>query len=126
MVNVGQHLDAADRFYRLAMRAQNQCRATLETLATVKSPPSVSFVKQANIGQAVQVNNGTASPARTNNSGPNELLEGAHERLEHSTPATAGFGDSKVATLGAVDRTADQKGKGARQSEQLQARGKVA
>jgi hypothetical protein len=61
--NEGQYLDAAEKYYRLALRAQNQCRATIETLALVKNPPNLSFVKQANIGQAVQVNNGTAPTA---------------------------------------------------------------
>jgi hypothetical protein len=44
---------------RMAMRAQNQCRMTLETLATIKNPPVV-YAKQANInnGGQQQVNNG--------------------------------------------------------------------
>jgi hypothetical protein len=32
----------------LALKAQSQCRATLETLTTIKSPP-VLFAKQENI-----------------------------------------------------------------------------
>lgn len=47
-------------YMRLALKAQSQCRATLETLATIKNPPVV-FAKQANIAQNQQVNNGTAS-----------------------------------------------------------------
>jgi hypothetical protein len=47
---------------RLALKAQSQCRATLETLATVKNPP-VLFAKQANIANGPQqVNNGTPAP----------------------------------------------------------------
>ena len=34
---------------RIALRAQSQCRATLETLAAIKNPSSVAFVRQANI-----------------------------------------------------------------------------
>lgn len=51
--------DAAERYLRLALKAQTQCRATIETLATVKNPP-VLFAKQANInnGGQQQVNNG--------------------------------------------------------------------
>ena len=42
---------------RMALRAQNQCRATLETLAAIKNPPVV-FAKQANIAHGhQQVNN---------------------------------------------------------------------
>jgi hypothetical protein len=44
---------------RLALRAQNQARATLETLSTVKNPPHpATFVRQQNIAHgAQQVNN---------------------------------------------------------------------
>jgi hypothetical protein len=47
---------------RLALKAQSQCRATLETLAAVKNPP-VIFAKTANIAQNQQINNG-APPAQ--------------------------------------------------------------
>jgi hypothetical protein len=43
----------------LALKAQAQCRATLEALAEIKNPRPVAFVKQANIsGGHQQVNNG--------------------------------------------------------------------
>ncbi|MDD2742698.1 MAG: hypothetical protein PHV02_10510 [Rhodocyclaceae bacterium] len=58
------HIPNIESFMRLALRAQNQCRSTLETLATIKNPP-VIYAKQANISNGPQqVNNGTASPAR--------------------------------------------------------------
>ncbi len=34
-------------FMRMALRAQSQCRTTLETLAAIKNPPSV-YARQAN------------------------------------------------------------------------------
>jgi hypothetical protein len=76
-LNQREYLDAADRYYKLALRAQNQARATLETLAAIKNPPTLAIVKQANIGQAVQVNNGTAPPSRApeNENAPDKLLE---------------------------------------------------
>jgi hypothetical protein len=38
---------------------ESQCRTTLETLATIKNPPDVAFVKQANYAAGPQrVNNG--------------------------------------------------------------------
>lgn len=44
----------------MALKAQAQCRATLETLAEIKNPRQVAFVKQANIAHGhQQVNNGT-------------------------------------------------------------------
>ncbi|MCF5087963.1 hypothetical protein GIW59_26585, partial [Pseudomonas gessardii] len=56
---VANHLDKMDNFLRLALKAQNQSRATLQTLAELKAPKQIAFVKQANIGNQVQVNNGT-------------------------------------------------------------------
>ena len=47
---------------RFALKAQSQCRATLETLATIKNPPIV-YAKQANIAHGPQqVNNGPKEP----------------------------------------------------------------
>lgn len=68
-----------ETFMRLALKAQGQCRATLETLATIKNPPTV-FARQANIAHGPQqVNNGTLeqAPARASNliSEPIEQLE---------------------------------------------------
>lgn len=54
-----QYLKDYEVFLRLALKAQSQCRATIETLATLKNPPVV-FAKQANIAQGhQQINNGT-------------------------------------------------------------------
>ena len=93
---------------RLALKAQNQTRATLQTLAELKAPKHIAFVKQANIGNQVQVNNGTAGkPARTrkNPKMQNELLEVQHgERLDTRAPGTAGKTDSPMATVGAKYR----------------------
>ena len=45
-----QNLEA---FMRMALRAQNQCRMTLETLSNIKNPP-VIFAKQANVNNGNQ------------------------------------------------------------------------
>ena len=59
---------------RLAFKAQNQCRSTLETLAAIKNPPIV-FAKQANISSGhQQINNGTASHAGEIKNQQNKLL----------------------------------------------------
>ena len=61
-LNMGEYLNTADRYLRLALKAQSQCRATLETLATIKNPP-VIYAKQANISNGPQqVNNGLPAP----------------------------------------------------------------
>jgi hypothetical protein len=47
---------------RMAFKAQNQCRMTLETLAAVKKPPAV-FAHQTNIANGPQqINNALAQP----------------------------------------------------------------
>jgi len=49
----GGYSQTGDAYLRLAMRAQNQCRATLEALAMIKNPPGVAFVRQANIAHGL-------------------------------------------------------------------------
>lgn len=53
-----------ESFMKLALRAQNQCRTTLETLTSIKNPPVV-FARQANITNGPQqVNNGKEESSR--------------------------------------------------------------
>jgi len=65
-------------YMRMAMKAQAQCRATIETLAEVKNPKSTTFVKQQNNAAQQQVNNGadahTQARTEKNINPPNELL----------------------------------------------------
>lgn len=57
----GGYFDTGERYTRLALKAQSQCRATLQTLAEVKNPRPLAFVRQANITSGPQqVNNGPA------------------------------------------------------------------
>jgi hypothetical protein len=71
-----------ETFLRLALKAQAQCRCTLEALSNIKNPTTI-FTKQANINNNgnQQVNNGVpgqASRAEENKKLQNELLEEAH------------------------------------------------
>lgn len=69
-----------EAYLRLALKAQSQCRATLETLAAIKAGPAI-FTRQANIAHGPQqVNNGIAAnnaPARAGEteSAKTELLD---------------------------------------------------
>lgn len=91
-LNMGEYLDASERYMRLALKAQGQCRATLETLAAIKNPPVV-FARQANInnGGQQQVNNGAAPTSAHTHAGetasqPNELLKNCtHGRTQLDT-----------------------------------------
>jgi len=110
-LNVGEYMGAAEVYLKLAMRAQNQCRMTLETLATIKNPPVV-FAKQANIAHGhQQVNNGeTASHAPETLNRPMGLLEapGAKpEWMDTGTARTATPSDSPLEAVATVNRAED-------------------
>jgi hypothetical protein len=113
-VNMGEYIGAAETYLKLALRAQNQCRATLETLAAIKNPPVV-FARQANIAHGPQQVNNAASIARADESGkpPTELLEHQHgERLDTGTTGAAGGSYQTVEAVGALDRSAQRRGQG--------------
>lgn len=105
--NMQEYLQAAEIYMRLALKAQSQCRATLETLVTIKNPPIV-FARQANIAQGPQqVNNGVPVPSRAGNSEnpSNEILEAkAHERLDTEATGTAGKSYTPMETVGSGNR----------------------
>lgn len=118
-LNIGEHLEASERYMRLALKAQGQCRATLETLAAIKNPPVV-FAKQANIAHGPQqVNNGVAPPAQCNpasaapargenEGGQTKLLEGEkHGGMDAGATAATARGNSAMASVGAVHRPQD-------------------
>jgi hypothetical protein len=46
-LNMGQYLDAADKYMRLALKAQSQCRTTVEALGELKNLQPVAFIHQA-------------------------------------------------------------------------------
>jgi len=106
--NMGEYIDAVDTYLKLALRAQSQCRATLETLSEIRNPKIASVVKQANIaGGHQQVNNYAGD---TENQ-PNELLESEkHERLDFGASAASGRADQAVEAVGEVDG-ADKQGR---------------
>ena len=101
-----EYLKQYEVYLRLALKAQNQSRMTLETLAAIKNPPVV-FAKQANINQGngnQQVNNGTpssSSHAGKNINQQNELLEVQHgsETLDSRTTGAAIEKDKAMAAL---------------------------
>lgn len=104
-----EYLKQYETYLRIALKAQNQSRMTLETLAAFKNPP-VIFAKQANINHGnQQVNNGApvpASHAENNENSPNELLEAQHggTTLDSSTKSTTGQKHKAMATVGEINR----------------------
>ena len=111
-----EYMDNLDRYLKLALRAQSQCRATWEALATIKNPPVMGYVRQANIAHGPQqVNNASNAAAGAPRAGENpnlqnKLLEEKDgERLDPGTACTPGRTDPAMATVGEVDRAEDRR-----------------
>ena len=103
-----EHLDTADRYLKLALRAQSQCRATWEAISAIQNPPMVGYVQQANIAHGPQqVNNEASTRARENQKAPNELLENTgHEPdkwLDRGAPEEAVEVDQDLETVEEVN-----------------------
>ena len=104
-----------EAYMRAALKAQSQCRMTLETLATIRNPPTV-FARQANFnsGGQQQVNNGAqvtgaGSPApahaRETQTEQNRLLEVDHgQRLDFGAQSATCRTHPEVAPVGTVNR----------------------
>lgn len=104
-LNMGEYPDAFDRYMRLALKAQTQCRATLETLATIKQGPAI-IARQANIAHGPQqVNNGLPADkcarAGETESGKTELLENDEHRPVGAATLERGASRANIA----ADRT---------------------
>lgn len=110
---------------KLALKAQSQCRATLETLAVIKNPPVV-YAKQANFANGPQqVNNDANGLAgvREIEIKPNELLESNHgQRLDTRTTSAPRGSNQAMATVEAVHRTANAKGQGCSKPKRMERR----
>ena len=106
---------------RLALKAQGQCRATVETLAAMKNPPVV-FAKQANISSGPQqVNNGVVSPPSgeqklppahgENKTEQTKLLDGVTNGstyMDAGTAGTTGRSDKALEPVEVINRAKKQ------------------
>ena len=114
-LNMGKHMGACETYLRMALKAQAQCRATIETLAEVKYPKVATFVGQQNVAYQQQVNNGdnksgnltrgkrTSAHEKSKNHS-NELLEAQHgKRLDTRTKIKAGGNDQNMETVGKIN-----------------------
>lgn len=88
-----------ESFIRLALRAQSQCRATLETLAAIKNPPII-YAKQVNQTTGPQqINNGTAAPSRAR-----EIENEQSKLLDPGTTSASVSSNSTLEAMAKVDR----------------------
>ncbi|SFM91096.1 hypothetical protein [Nitrosomonas communis] len=104
--NMGQYLNAAESYMRLALKAQAQCARTIEILAAIKTPPVV-FAKQANIAHGHQQINNDPSYTHAGKSinSSNELLsEANHAPLDTGGTIETGRVNQELATVETFDR----------------------
>lgn len=85
-LNMGEHLPAMEKYARLALKAQTNCRTTLEALARLHQPreQTVRHVHVNDGGQAViaeQFHHHTGGPANAES-----------DKQSHATAATGGSG----------------------------------
>lgn len=109
-LNMGQYPEAMERYMRLALKAQSQCRTTLEALIEAKAPKAVAFVRQANIANGhQQVNNGEAAQGRAEifDNEPNELQPTPVRSLASGAPAAGVRADTGAAAVVEIDRAAN-------------------
>lgn len=109
-IHMDSSVQVSDTYMRMALKAQGQCRATLETLAEIKNPKTTNFVRQQNNANQQQVNNNTYvndAHARTekNINPSNELLsEAKNETLDPRRAAATSKLDSDLETVEVVNR----------------------
>jgi hypothetical protein len=99
------------RYMRLALKAQSQCRATIETRAEIKNPRPIAFAQQANIANGPQqVNNGGQVPAEPSCAEKSEnqqsiLLEKSDgERLDFGAKGAIVGANTPLETVGVTLR----------------------
>ena len=110
------YMEAGERYLRLAFKAQSQCRTTIETLAEMKNPRPVAFVRQANISNGPQqVNNGVAESRYPTNTRPSarpgenenpqsKLLEAqSNEWMDSRATAETSGANPALEAVGAVN-----------------------
>ncbi len=114
-----EYVDKFDKYLLLSLKAQGQCRATLETLAEIKNPPTL-FAKQANVAHGPQqVNNAVSSLGRRANRTRAAKRKNSRKRTRRNSWATGppNGGHGKPKRSGGGDR-----GNTPRAREQLTAR----
>lgn len=101
------HGVAAERWMRLALKAQAQTVRTIEALGELKNPRHIAYVAQANISNGhQQINNEIAPQVDQLQKPPNKLSLELKNGLypNPGTSSKSGATHSSMATLEAVDR----------------------
>lgn len=97
------HMPNLEGFMRLALRAQNQCRATLETLSAIKNPP-VIYAKQVNQTTGPQQINNVPTQARRLEDEQSKQARAGALLPDARASAVDGNAGAALETLGEIDR----------------------
>jgi len=112
-LNMNQNVEATEAYMRMALKAQNQSRSTLETLSNIKSPPLV-IAKQANISTgSQQVNNVMQVDLQNqkNSIKPTQLKEVNNELCQDArTPCIESSPNQTLEALGEINRAKVSRG----------------
>ena len=95
----GGYIEAAERYLRLALKAQNQCRATIDTLIQIKNPRHTVITKQANISNGPQQVNNTLNQSQEPDKKTQKISETSKNKLlddDQENPYMDGRAESKA------------------------------
>lgn len=98
--------EAAERYMKLALRAQAQCAKTIQTMGELKNPRHIAFVRQANIAHNQQVNNHELSCVENDQFQQSKLIDGDKDglRMDARTAQPPGGSDQKMEAMGEINR----------------------
>jgi len=103
----GQYLEAADRYMRLALKAQSQAVRTLDILGQLVAPRPMALVQQANIANGPQQINNHLAREKTN-SADQTISEASNGIFSDArTPCVEGATNSSIGTLEEIERPKD-------------------
>jgi hypothetical protein len=105
-LNMGEYLETVDRYMRLALKAQSQCRAMLKCLAEIKARRRWCSSSRP-ISPTTSKSTMSASNPYTqkNEHQQNELLTVKHSKtLDPLGASTASGNDSALEAMGAINR----------------------
>ena len=117
--NKNEHLKAMQVYMNLAMKAQAQCRCTVEAINEIKNPKSITITKQANVAGQQVVNNGVINTGESSRGEKKEASESNEVNkigvINHATvdagikTSTKGKNNADK-TLAEVNRSKDKRG----------------
>jgi hypothetical protein len=110
--SLSENLHKGETYFRLALKAQNQARATMEATATLKRP-SVVIAKHANLNTGIQQVNCMRHASISDETEAIPHLLCSHAR----TPSSTGASDIAMEAVDPSDGTKDSSRKGQIRSE---------